>query len=143
MKTRSYTELMSFDTMEDRYSYLKLSGEVAGETFGSHRYLNQKFYISPEWKNVRNDVIIRDLSCDLAIPDYEIYSRPIVHHINPITIDDVLNENWDKLFDMENLITVSYDTHQAIHFGNDRMLPRLPIERRPGDTCLWKEIGNR
>lgn len=141
MKIRSYSELIQLPTIADRYEYLKLVGEVAGETFGSHRYLNQKFYRSAEWKSVRNDVIIRDLSCDLAIPEYEIFSHPIVHHINPITIDDVLDENWDKLFSLENLITVSYNTHQAIHFGNNRMLPKLPIERKPGDTCLWKEMS--
>lgn len=140
MKTRSYRELLSFDSMQDRYNYLKLSGEVANSTFGSRRYLNQQFYRSQEWKDVRNAVIIRDSSCDLAMPNYEIYKSPIVHHINPITIDDILDENLEKLFDLDNLITVSYDTHQAIHFGNDRMLPKLPIERSPGDTCLWKEM---
>lgn len=138
---KSYKELMQFDNIRDRYEYLKLSGAVADITFGSRRYLNQSFYSSREWHDVRNEVILRDASCDLAIPDYEIFSRAIVHHINPITIDDVMDENWNKLFDLNNLITVSYDTHQAIHFGNDRMLPKLPIERRPGDTCLWKEMS--
>lgn len=138
---RSYRELMTIDNILDRYEYLKLSGKVSDITFGSRRYLNQDFYRSKEWKDVRNEVILRDQSCDLAIPEYEIYSKPIVHHINPITIDDVMDENWSKLFDLDNLITVSYNTHQAIHFGDDRMLPKLPIERRPGDTSLWKEMG--
>jgi hypothetical protein len=135
---RSYSELIKLPTIEDRYNYLKLSGTVADITFGSRRLLNQNFYMSREWKDVRRSVIIRDASCDLAIPEYEIFSKPMVHHINPITIEDVMNENWDKLLDPENLITVSYNTHQAIHYGNSSMLPRGPIERRPGDTCPWK-----
>lgn len=142
MDGKCYSELITFDTIEDRYNYLKLSSEVAAPTFGSHRYLNQDFYRSKEWKDVRREVILRDLSCDLAIPEYEIFRKPIVHHINPITIEDVIDGRWDKLFDLENLITVSYDTHQAIHYGSDRMLPKMPIERRPGDTCLWKEMSS-
>lgn len=135
---KSYSELMTFDNMLDRYNYLKLSGDVADITFGSRRILNQDFYASKAWKDARRSAIIRDSSCDLAIPEYEIYSKPVVHHINPITIEDVMNERWDKLLDLENLITVSYNTHQAIHYGSDSMLPKLPIERRPGDTCPWK-----
>lgn len=138
MNLKSYSELMTFNTIEDRYNYLKLDGSVADITFGSRRILNQNFYTSRAWKDARRDVIIRDLSCDLAIPEYEIFSKPIVHHINPITIDDVMNENWEKLLDLENLITVSYNTHQAIHYGNSSMLPRGPIIRSPGDTCPWK-----
>lgn len=141
MQIKTYSELLTIPTIQERYSYLRLDAGVSDITFGSKRYLNQNFYTSPEWKNARRDAIIRDLSCDLAIPDYEIHSRPIVHHINPITIEDVLNENWDKLLDPENLITVSYDTHQAIHFGNEHMLPKIPLERRPWDTCPWKEMS--
>lgn len=136
---RSYSELITFDSILDRYNYLKLSGDVADITFGSRRILNQDFYSSKAWKDARRSAIIRDSSCDLAIPEYEIFMRPVVHHINPITIEDVMDERWDKLLDLENLITVSYDTHQAIHYGNSNMLPKMPIERRPGDTCLWKE----
>lgn len=135
---KSYSELMTFDNMLDRYNYLKLSGDVADITFGSRRILNQDFYASKAWKDARRSAIIRDSSCDLAIPEYEIYSKPVVHHINPITIEDVMDERWDKLLDLENLITVSYNTHQAIHYGSDSMLPKLPITRRPGDTCPWK-----
>lgn len=135
---KSYSELMTFNTIKDRYDYLRLNGDVADITFGSRRILNQRFYTSREWKDVRRDVIIRDSSCDLAIPEYEIFLKPMVHHINPITIEDVLNENWEKLLDPENLITVSYNTHQAIHYGTDSMLPKLPIIRSPGDTCPWK-----
>ncbi len=138
MIIRTYTELMRMDTMTDRYEYLKLGADVGDRTFGSARYFNQRFYSSPEWHRVRNEVIVRDLSCDMAMPEYEIYEKPIVHHLNPITIDDILDDNREKLFDLENLITVSYNTHQAIHFGNSGMLPRLPIERKPGDTCPWK-----
>lgn len=141
MLEKSYSELMQFDTINDRYEYLRLCGLVSDPTFGSRRYLNQLFYRSPEWKQVRREVIIRDNSCDLAIPDYEIYKSAIVHHINPITIEDINYRNWDKLLNPENLITVSYNTHQAIHYGSNSLLPSMPIERTPGDTCPWKEMS--
>lgn len=124
--------------MQERYEYLKLTGEVGSRTFGSNRFLNQDFYSSRLWKDARKEVILRDASCDLAIADYQIYARPVIHHINPISIEDIMNENWDKLLDPENLITTSYSTHKAIHFGSESMLPKLPIERKPGDTCLWR-----
>lgn len=138
MKQRSYRELIHLDTIEDRFDYLKLTGEVGADTFGSHRFLNQRFYSSRQWHDVRKQIILRDSSCDLGVLDYEIYSRPVIHHINPITIEDIESENWEKLLDPDNLITTSYNTHNAIHYGNDHMLPKLPIERRPGDTCPWK-----
>lgn len=138
MRQRSYRELMQLETMQERFDYLQLLGEVGGRTFGSNRFLNQVFYSSDEWHRVRNEVIIRDESCDLAMPDYQVYDRVTIHHINPITIDDVKDENWDKLLNPENLITTSYTTHKAIHFGNRNMLPALPVERQPGDTCLWR-----
>ncbi len=138
MKTRSYSELIKLPTISERYEYLKLLGSVGFQTFGSSRFLNQGFYTSSQWKRTRRDIILRDNSCDLGIADYEIFDRPVIHHINPITIEDVENENWEKLFDPENLITTSYNTHQAIHFGNESMLPKLPIERTQGDTCLWR-----
>jgi hypothetical protein len=138
MKTRSYSELIKLPTIRERYEYLKLLGDVGFATFGSSRYLNQGFYSSSQWKRTRRDIIIRDKSCDLGIEEYEIFDRPVIHHINPITIKDIEDENWDKLFDPDNLITVSYNTHQAIHFGSESMLPRLPIERTQGDTCLWR-----
>lgn len=129
---------MHLSTMQERFEYLKLVGEIGSRTFGSNRFLNQVFYSSKEWHKVRNEVILRDNSCDLAIPDYELYDRVVIHHINPITIDDVKDENWDKLLNPENLITTSYNTHQAIHYGNSSMLPTTKlIERRPGDTKLW------
>ena len=138
MKQRSYRELIHLDTIKDRFDYLKLTGEVGADTFGSHRFLNQRFYASRQWHDIRKQIILRDSSCDLGVLDYEIHSRPVIHHINPITIEDIENENWEKLLDPDNLITTSYNTHNAIHYGNDSMLPRLPIERRPGDTCPWK-----
>lgn len=138
MRQRSYSELIKLNTMQERYEYLKLTGEVGSRTFGSNRFLNQDFYSSRLWKDARKEVILRDASCDLAIADYQIYARPVIHHINPISIEDIMNENWDKLLDPENLITTSYSTHKAIHFGSESMLPKLPIERKPGDTCLWR-----
>lgn len=138
MMNRSYSELRSLTTIKDRYDYLKLFGEVGCETFGSNRFLNQNFYRSRQWKDARTKVILRDNACDLGIDGFELNDRIIIHHINPITIEDVKDENWDKLLDPENLITTSYNTHQAIHFGNERMLPKIPIERRPGDTCPWR-----
>lgn len=138
MRTRSYSELIQLDTLIDRYNYLKLVGEVGERTFGSDRFLNQIFYRSQQWKSARDEVIIRDDSCDLGVSDYELYDKVIVHHINPITIDDIKDENWDKLLNPNNLITTSYNTHQAIHFGNERILTKLPVIRTPGDTCLWR-----
>lgn len=138
MRTRSYSELIQLDTLIDRYNYLKLVGEVGERTFGSDRLLNQIFYRSQQWKSARDEVIIRDGSCDLGVSDYELYDKVVVHHINPITIDDIKDENWDKLLNPNNLITTSYNTHQAIHFGNERILTKLPVIRTPGDTCLWR-----
>lgn len=138
MKHRSYSGLLKFNTIKDRYNYLKLFGEVGSRTFGSDRYVNQDFYRSKVWRDTRRKIILRDNSCDLGLLNYELNSSVTIHHINPITLDDVATENWDKLLDPENLITTSYNTHKAIHFGNDYMLPKLPIERTPGDTCLWR-----
>lgn len=138
MILRSYDELIRLPSMLERYEYLKLKEDVGASTFGSSRFLNQGFYASKQWRDVRRKVILRDESCDLGISEYEIRERPVIHHINPITIDDVVNENWEKLLDPNNLITTSYNTHQAIHFGNKSMLPSLPTERRPGDTCPWR-----
>lgn len=137
MKNRRYSDVIQLATMQERYEYLKLSNEVGSCTFGSNRFLNQAFYSSPEWKKVRQEVILRDGACDLAIPEFEIFSNVTIHHINPITIDDVKDENWDKLLDPDNLITTSYTTHKAIHFGTANMLPRVVIERKPNDTKSW------
>ena len=135
---RSYEELITRPSFEDRFLYLKLNGQVGSATFGSHRYLNQILYRMSEWKSVRSKVIIRDAACDLAHPDFELTRQPaFIHHINPITIDDIL-ERRKCVFDMNNLVTCSFRTHQAIHYSNEDMLPKLPIERMPNDTCPWR-----
>lgn len=133
----SYSELITLPTFEERYRYLRKSGIVGEETFGSHRHLNQLLYRSPEWRQVRNQVIIRDNGCDLGMEGYEIRDRVYIHHINPITMDDILNRT-PALFDMDNLICVSFNTHQAIHYGDESLLPIISFtERTPGDTKLW------
>lgn len=134
---KTYTEMMSYSNFKDRYRYLKLAGRVGEDTFGFDRYLNQAFYKSVEWLTVRNEVILRDNGCDLAHPDYEIIGRIYIHHLNPIRKKDVL-ERSNFLFDLENLVCVSYDTHQAIHYGDENMLYSDPIIRTPNDTCPWR-----
>lgn len=136
--TRSYAELITIPSFEDRFEYLKIKGNVGEATFGSQRYLNQMLYKNPQWKSIRNKVIIRDNGCDLAHPDYEINGQAAyIHHINPITIDDIVSEN-PKIFDMNNLITTTFQTHQAIHYGSRDILLLNPIERKPNDTCPWR-----
>lgn len=135
---RTYSELKKLKTFKERYEYLKLAGKVGESTFGYDRYLNQLLYNSPRWKRVRRDIIIRDEGCDLGHPDYEIKDMIIVHHINPITIEDIENENED-IYNPENLICTTDRTHKAIHYGDERLLPQLPIERKPGDTCPWRK----
>jgi hypothetical protein len=133
---RTYSELSQYDTFEDRFKYLKMNGEVGRSTFGFDRWLNQKFYASYLWKMARRDVIIRDSGCDLGIPGYEIHSAILIHHINPILIDDIIHgEEW--IIDPEYLITTTSMTHNAIHFGDDRLLPKVVLERSPNDTKLW------
>lgn len=137
--TRSYSELISIPSFDGRFEYLRLKQGVGDATFGSHRYLNQNFYRSPEWKQFRNKIILRDNACDLAHPDFEINSQPIyIHHINPITIDDIL-EHRSCVFDPENAVSTVFLTHQAIHYGDKSLLPSLPIERSPNDTCPWRK----
>lgn len=133
---KSYKDLRRLYTFEERFEYLKLGGVVGRETFGFARYVNQNFYRSPEWKRVRRDVIIRDGSCDLGITDREIFSHIIIHHINPITVEDI-EYGSDSIFDLNNLICTTHNTHQAIHYGDERLLIRLPKERKRGDTYLW------
>lgn len=137
MRKRSYSELLRLQTFEERFAYLKLAGEVGVATFGYDRYFNQQFYHSSEWRRVRNEVILRDNGCDLGIPDYEIHDRIYIHHINPITKDDVETFS-DRLLDPDNLICVTFDTHNSIHYGDERTLPKVPIARAPGDTCPWR-----
>lgn len=136
MRTRTYYDLRRLRTFEDRFIYLKLDGSVGRSTFGFDRWLNQRFYNSPEWQSVRRQVILRDDGCDLGIPGYEIHTGLYIHHMNPITQDDILHGE-DHILDPEFLITVSMKTHNAIHFGDASHFPRGPIERKPGDTKLW------
>jgi hypothetical protein len=136
MKIRTYSELTRYKTHLERFQYLALRGEVGAETFGHDRWANQQFYRSVEWRRVRREVAIRDNGCDLGVDGYEIHDRVYVHHMNPITPDDIFEGNA-SVFDPEFLITVTHDTHNAIHYGDESLLPRPLIERRPGDTKLW------
>lgn len=135
---RTYSELMQYETFEDRFKYLSLKGEVGSETFGFDRYLNQRFYRSTEWKQVRDFIIVRDSGCDLGIPGREIHRHIIVHHMNPLSISDI-TDSTTFLLDPEFLICVSNNTHQAIHYGSEDLLITEPIERTPHDTCPWKK----
>ena len=133
---RSYFELRRLRTFEERYRYLALRGTVGQSTFGFDRWANQAFYRSVEWRQARNGIIIRDDGCDLGIEGYEIFDRIYIHHLNPITMKQI--EIGDpSILDPNNLITVTHNTHNAIHYGDERMLPRPLVERRPGDTKLW------
>lgn len=134
---RNYKELIRLSSFEDRFDYLKCNNVIGDSTFGGHRYLNQLLYSSKEWKRIRNRVIVRDNGFDLAHPDHPIIGNIYVHHINPITIEDVLEEHR-SVFDLNNLICASFQTHNAIHFGSEEILPRDFVERKPNDTCPWK-----
>lgn len=137
--SKSYKELRQLKTFSERFEYLKLSGLVGQETFGSDRYLNQMFYRSPKWKKVRGEVIVRDNGCDLGVDGYEIGAGVIVHHLNPITEEDILDDR-PSLYDPNNLICVSHSTHNALHYGDASLLPKPLVERKPFDTCPWKQI---
>lgn len=137
MRTKTYSELITLPTFEERFEYLQLKGIVGQETFGFDRYLNQILYNSKEWKHLRNEIIVRDNGCDLALEGFEIHGRILIHHINPITIDDAIKRR-EKVFDPENLICVTHNTHNAIHYGDKSLLITGPIERRANDTCPWK-----
>lgn len=137
MKIRTYSELIQYNTLLDRYRYLKLGGKVGEETFGMDRYLNQQFYKSKEWRKVRDEIIIRDGACDLGLPDREITSRIIIHHMNPITKYDILNKT-EFLLNPEYLICTLKRTHDAIHYGDESLLFNELVERSANDTCPWK-----
>ena len=137
MIIRTYSELIKIPTFEERFKYLNLDGKVGEETFGFDRYLNQVFYKSDEWKSIRNEVIIRDNGCDLGIEDREIHGRIIIHHMNPITVDDIIHRNEDIL-NPEYLICVTDNTHKAIHYGDEDLLIKDLIERTKNDTCPWR-----
>lgn len=134
---RTYSELCKLKTFKERYNYLKLCGQVGKETFGFDRYLNQIIYKLPEWKSVRDKVIVRDCGCDLGMEGYEIGEKILVHHMNPITMDDIISHSQD-IFNPEYLICVSHQTHNAIHYGDENQLILDPVERSPNDTCPWK-----
>lgn len=136
-KIRCYKELCRLKTFEDRYEYLRLACLIGDETFGFERYMNQMLYTSSKWRETRNRVIIRDNGCDLGVADRPIIGKIIVHHINPMTVEDVKTVS-DDIFNPEYLICVSQTTHNAIHYGDASLLAQEPIERKPGDTCLWK-----
>lgn len=136
MRIRTYKDLVTYDTFSDRFEYLALNGVVGRETFGFDRYLNQRFYTSKEWKDVRNYVIARDLGNDLGVDGYAIHSRIIIHHMNPMNADDIIHNNVDIL-NPDYLITTTHDTHNAIHYGDVKRLPGLYKERSVGDTKLW------
>lgn len=138
MIIRTYFELRTLLTFEERYRYLRLRGRVGQDTFGFDRVFNQMFYQSREWKAVRNQVIIRDNGCDLGVEGYEIYGPILIHHMNPISLDDIRNST-DFLMNPEYLIATTQLTHNAIHYGDESLLPRAPIERRRNDTCPWKK----
>lgn len=137
MTTKCYSELSKLTTFEERYAYLRLNGSVGEETFGFDRYLNQVFYRSKEWKRVRDLVIIRDNGCDLGVPGYEIHGRILIHHLNPISVEDI-ELRTRALLDPEYLICTTHNTHNAIHYGDEGLLIRAPVQRTKHDTCPWK-----
>lgn len=139
MIDKSYSELVKLDTFEERFRYLKLKGITFDRTFGSQRYLNQRFYSSNEWKRFRRDIIIRDNACDLGIDDglHDIPDRIMIHHINPITQDDIVNHRYCVLMNPENVICVSHNTHEAIHYSDESILYTY-TERKPNDTLFWE-----
>ena len=137
MIIKTYSELIKLKTFEERYEYLRLGGIVGKETFGFDRYLNQTFYKTDEWLSIRDHVIVRDNGCDLGIEGREIHSRILVHHMNPITKEDILSRS-EYLLNPEYLICTIKSTHDAIHYGDESLLITMPVERRKNDTCLWK-----
>lgn len=137
MIIRRYSELKRLKTFEERFEYLKLNGQVANETFGFDRFMNQIFYRSSEWKQLRNQIFIRDNGCDLGCKGYDIHGKFIIHHMNPLSVDDITDQT-DILLNPEFLITTRLITHNALHYGSLDKLPKDPIERRPNDTCPWR-----
>lgn len=138
MNDKSYSEMITMSEFDDRFRYAKLDGKVGMDTFGFDRYLNQQFYRSKEWKRLRDQIIIRDNGCDLGVPGHEIYGKIYIHHLNPLSPEDI-TESTEKLFDPNNLVCVSAETHNAIHYGDESILEKNKIvERSPGDTCPWK-----
>lgn len=139
MKIKNYSEMCSFSTFIERFNYLKLNGKVGIETFGFDRYLNQVLYCSQEWKRFRRQVIIRDNGCIFGLDGYNINGRLIVHHINPITLEQI-EQRDPMIFSMENVVCVTHNVHEAIHYGDESLIPTDPIIRKPNDTCPWKGV---
>lgn len=137
MSIKTYSELILLPTFEERYKYLQLNGVIGDETFGFDRYINQMFYRSQEWKQVRDYVIVRDNGCDLGMEGHDIRGRILIHHMNPISMKDI-QKNTKILLDPEYLITTIHSTHNAIHYGDESLLISAPIERSKNDTCPWK-----
>ena len=137
MSIKTYSEVIALPTFEDRFNYLQLKGRVGQETFGYDRYLNQILYNSYEWRKFRREIIVRDNGCDLAGEGHDINDKALIHHINPIRVEDIINRN-PIVFDPENVITTILSTHNAIHYGDENLLIISPIERRQNDTCPWK-----
>lgn len=137
MIIRTYSELIKIPTFEERFEYLKLTGIVSQPTFGSERYLNQMFYTSEEWRRLRREIILRDNGCDLGVDGFDIHSKIIIHHMNPISEEDILQHS-EYLMNPEYLISTSLRTHNAIHYGDIQQVTYQPIERRPNDTCPWR-----
>jgi hypothetical protein len=140
LKTRTYSELRRLETFEERFDYLVLRGEVGEATFGFDRWINQRFYRSREWQHVRDQVIVRDNGCDLGVPGYEIHARLMIHHMNPSTPED-LEHGEDWILDPQYLITTTHRTHNAIHYGDDSLLVKPPVERRRATPTLWYKGG--
>lgn len=133
---RTYSELIQYSSFEERFRYLSLRGDVGVKTFGFDRWLNQQFYTSRQWRQLRHHIIVRDEGCDLGVPGYEVTRRPIIHHMNPLTVEDIVHGS-DEALDPEFLILVSHETHNAIHYGDESLLPKPFVARAPGDTQLW------
>lgn len=134
---KTYSEMILLPTFLERFKYLQIGGMVGAETFGFDRYLNQSLYRTAEWKRFRNEIIVRDNGCDLGCDDRTIYGKILVHHINPLTVEDIINRH-SCVFDPDNVICVSLDTHNAIHYGDEELLMLGPIERTKNDTCPWR-----
>lgn len=136
MRIRNYSEMRRFASFEERFQYLRLDGSVGYATFGFDRYINQRFYTSTQWRNIRHFVIARDAGLDLGVAGYEIYDRVLIHHMNPMSRDQI-ESGVDDILNPDFLITTSHRTHNAIHYGDENLLPKPLVERRPGDTRLW------
>ena len=138
MSIRTYSELIAIPTFEERFKYLQLNGNVGAETFGYDRVFNQRFYSSLEWKRLRDEIVFRDNGCDLGILDRRIMGKIFIHHMNPIMLEDI-RESSEFLLNPEYLICMSFETHNAIHYGDDNLLFKAPIERKQYDTCPWRQ----